>query len=198
MVQAGIPSMISYLTRLTIVILLAAPALGTAGRANAQPSVQQVPLNPELVKRFLTTYPELQSLSKKYNKSQSKSGNENPLEALSSFMTHHEARKDMQSVLSAHGFSGFPDWIKVAGSVALAYGFAKSGKSADDLGAQANDAIAQIRNHPQMTEQQKAQMIELLERQRGVVAQFKPLPGNVTLVKSMMTEIAAVMDSKSP
>lgn len=190
--------MISYLTKLTIVILLAAPALGAANEANAQPPVQQVPLNAELVKRFLTTYPELQSLSKKYNKNELKSGNENPLEALSSFMTHHEARKDMQSVLTAHGFSGFPDWIKVAGSVALAYGFAKSGKSADDLGAQADDAIAKIRNHPQMTEQQKAQMIELLNRQRGIVTQFKPLPGNIALVKSMMAEIAAVMDSKSP
>ncbi len=190
--------MISYLTRLTIVILLAAPVLGTPDGANAQPSVQQVPLNPDLVKRFLKTYPELQALSKKYEKTKPKNDNNNPLEALSSFMTHHEARTDMESVLSTHGFSGFPDWIKVAGSVALAYGFAKSGKSADDLGAQADDAIAKIRNSPQMTEQQKTQMIELLERQRGVVAQFKPLPGNIALVKSMMSEIAAVMDSKSP
>ncbi len=190
--------MIGYLTRLTIVILLAAPVLGTSDTTDAQPSVQQVPLNPDLVKRFLKTYPELQTLSKKYEQNQPKRDSNNPLEALSSFMTHHEARKDMESVLKAHGFNGFPDWIKVAGSVALAYGFAKSGKSADDLGAQADDAIAKIRNSPQMTEQQKAQMIELLERQRGVVAQFRPLSGNVTLVKSMLAEIAAVMDSKSP
>lgn len=187
--------MIRYLTRLTIVILLAAPVWGGVNEARAQMGIEQVPLTQDMVKRFLASFPQLQSIGKKFDQGNQNADGNNPIETLSAFMSNHGARKEMQDALKAHGFADFGEWIKVAGSVALAYGYAKSGKSAAELGAQADDAIAQIRNNPDMTEEQKAQMIELLERQQGMVAQFTPLPGNLTLVKSMMGEIGAVMDS---
>jgi len=159
-----------------------------------QPGFQQVTLTQDMVKRFVSSFPQLKALGKKYESEipQSADSSSGPARTVSAYMTSAAARAEMQGMLAAHGFGDFADWSKVATSVALAYGYAKSGKSPDEMGAQADRAIDNIRNNPNMPDEQKQQVIAMMRKQMGLMA---PPPGNVDLVKSMMDDIRPVMES---
>lgn len=77
----------------------------------------------------------------------------------------------------------------------LAYGFVKSKRSPEELQKQAQQAIAVIRENDRFTDPQKERMIALMRKQMGTMSRFRPLPGNVELVRGMMSEIKPVMDS---
>ncbi len=175
-----------------------APLTATATAAAAdQPQIQQVPLDKSKVSRFLASYPELKALGKKYEKDNPKAvdAGKGPMAALSGYMQHQAARAEMESVLSSHGFASFPKWLDVARSVALAYGFVKSGKTPQQLGGQAEKALASIRDNSRLSDAQKKQMEELVTQQLGRLKQYEPLPGNLAIAREMQSEIAAVMDS---
>jgi len=160
-----------------------------------QMGFQQVALSQTMVRQFLSSYPQLQSLRKKYESQapssadgSGKSGNPAP-----SYATSAAARAEMQAMLSSSGFSDLSEWTKVATSLSLAYGFVKSGKNIEDLSTQTNRAIENIQKNPKMPDAQKQQVIAMMRQQMG---RFSPLPGNVELVQSMIDEIKPVMESK--
>lgn len=181
------------ITILAAVLLIAAPVPPAA----ADPTYKQVPLTRDMVTRMLAAFPELKALGQKYEKQAPppQKRDKGPVGALSGYLQHHAARAEMDAILSKHGFSGFPAWLDVARSVALAYGFVKSGKTPEQLGGQAEQALAAIRDNQQLTKDQKAQMEALVRRQLGALKQYEPLPQNLKLAQDMQSEIAAVMDS---
>ena len=83
-------------------------------------SFEQVSLTRDMVTRFLKAFPELMSMAKKYPKKPDVAGG--PMGSVSGLLKHQAARREMDTILSVHGFSGYADWVKVAQSVALAYG----------------------------------------------------------------------------
>jgi hypothetical protein len=171
-------------------IAVAALVLATWGShaQNApQMGFQQVTLTKEMVKQFLSSYPQLQSLRKKYE-SNAPSG----ATAAPSYATSPAAQAELQNLLASSGFSDLSEWSKVAASFSLAYAFVKSGKNTDDMNAQTNSAIEKIQNNPKMPDAQKQQVIAMMRKQMG---QFSPLPANVELVSSMMDEIKPVMET---
>ena len=158
-----------------------------------QPGLRQVPLTQELVRRFMSSFPKLLDFGKKYESSSSDSANAstNPSKVMSAYVSSLEARNEMQRVLSDNGFKDFGEWTKVATSVALAYGYAKSGKTPDELAAASESAVAKIRDNPNMPDAQKQQMITMMRQQ---MAQMAPLPGNLEVAKSLIDELKPVME----
>ena len=166
-----------------------------AEAASPQPRAQQVPLSEDLVKRFLATYPKLRALSRKYGSKAPKTGGaKGPLDAISGSLAHRQTRTAFRRTLEQHGFADISSWIRVAQSVALAYGYAKSGKPPPDVAAESARIKAGIRANPRFTPEQKQQMIAMLERQMGTLGRFQPPAENIALVRRMLPEIAAVMD----
>lgn len=146
-------------------------------------SFEQVSLTRDMLKRFLASFPEIQSRAKKYSKELSAAGD--PM---------GYARRDMEDFVKSYGYRRYADWIRVTKTVALTYGFAKTGAELNDLAEQTKLAIAKIENNPKLSMEQKAQYKAMISANMGVMARFLPKPENFALVKSMMPEIAATMD----
>lgn len=163
----------------------------------AQAQLRQVELSEDMVQRFLTSYPELRALGKKYKKERPKSSDSSnsPIAALSGYLEHKAERAYMEAVLAKHGFADFPESLDVARSVALAYGFVKSGKTPAQRGGQAEQALAAIRNNPRLSAGQKKQMEMMVSQQLSRLKQAEPSPHNIAVAKQMQAQIAAVMDS---
>lgn len=187
-------------TLLTICLGAAALLPGNGARAEqpaAMPNIQQIELTPDMVKRFVKSFGQIKALGKKY-KSESAAqdlSSESPIGAVSSFMNNKEARSEVGAILKENGFSDFQQWSRVGQSVGIAYGFAKSDRSPGELQSQAEHAIGLIQQNKRFSDQQKKQMIALMRQQMGAMSNFRPLPANVELIRSMMDEIAPVMDS---
>lgn len=175
-------------------LLLAAT---TAASYAQSTQIEQVRLTEDSLTRFLASYPEVKAVSKKYDRERSARDEEDggPIDSLSDYMQVQGARGEMQAIIEKHGFDGFADWGKVAQSVAMAYGFVKSGQSPDEFNGMTEKALAKIQNNPRLSAEQKEKLAGMVRQQLGAVAQIRPLPGNLELVRARRDEIAAVMDS---
>lgn len=157
--------------------------------------LQQVPLTKAKVDGFLGTLPEFDALGKKYDKDgASESG---PMDSASKLFQYQAAHAEMQKVLSAHGFSSFPEWVKVAQTVVITYSFVRSGDNPPGgLAPQAQKALDEIDKDPSMSAEQKAQIKAMMQQQMAMARRLQPLPENVTLVKSMLPQISKVLDAE--
>ena len=201
MIVKGINHMRIPWVQLFSAVLAATLLLTPAHDARAQtglPTFEQVPLTADMIKRFVASYPELRAVGKKYEGKAPKSadGSTSPIGALTSYLQLAPARAEMQAVLARHGFDGFADWVKVAQSIAMAYGFAKSGTDLEQPNAKMEQALSQIENNPRFTAEQKKQMSAMLQQQMALMLRMRPSAENLALVRKMMAEISAVMDSK--
>lgn len=89
----------------------------------------------------------------------------------------YAALDGVNAIVGSHGFSNTADWHKALTSVALAYGFAKDGKSSADLDA----SLAKMRDNPQIPDNLKQQMM-------AMVAGLRPSENNLTVVKGLMAD----------
>ncbi len=178
--------------------LLAGSVSYPAARAADQPQFEQVVLSRDLVTRFLASFPKFRALGKKYKKTRPGDGSDtdDPASSLSGYLTNTAARIEMESLVKAHGFSSIQEWLDVARSTAVAYGFVKSGKTPQQLGQQAEQALAAIRGNQRLTPEQKQQMEGMVRQQLGRLKRYEPLPENLAVAKDMLNQIAAVMDTE--
>ncbi len=89
----------------------------------------------------------------------------------------YAAIEGVNAIVATHGFSNVDNWHKTLTSVALAYGFAKDGKSSADLDA----SLAKMRDNPQVPENLKQQMM-------AMVAGLRPSENNLTVIKALMAD----------
>ena len=194
------PTMRRLLAALTVclgVLALPQAQLVAAAQETAAAPFEQVQLNTDMVKRFLTSFAQIKKAGKKYEAQTDRSGtpSSGPIGAASAYMQNKQARAEIEKILQANGFSGFLEWSRVGQSVGLAYGFVKSKRSPEELQHQAEQAIALIQKNDRFSDGQKERMIALMREQMGAMTRFMPLAGNVELVRGMMSEIKPVMDS---
>ncbi|MDA7948323.1 MAG: hypothetical protein MPJ78_12705 [Hyphomicrobiaceae bacterium] len=156
--------------------------------------LQQVTLTKAQVEGFLKSMPEFDRLGKKYDKGNT--SNASPMDAASRLGQFQAARAEMQKVLTANGFASYPEWIRVAQTVALTYSFIRSGDSPQQLAPQAQKALDEIDKNPNMSAEQKAQIKAMMQQQMAMARSLQPKPENVALVKSMLPQISAVMDGQ--
>lgn len=76
--------------------------------------------------------------------------------------------QDMLSVLAKHGFSSAAQWSQVGEQIMLAYGAAQQATIKEDFSKE----IADIKNDPNMTAEQKEAMLSLLETTQQLTKQF--------------------------
>ncbi|HSM19433.1 MAG TPA: hypothetical protein VK844_03575 [Hyphomicrobiales bacterium] len=154
--------------------------------------MQQVALTERDIENFLACFPKMRALGEKYDSEIDREAlARNPARSLAAMQLSLAAKAEVDALLASYGYSGMEQWIAVAYSVALAHGWRdRDGDPLQEL----DRAIADIRANPHMPEQQRSMMIAHLEAQRGTLEAYRPLPGNVELVRRYSAEITAVMD----
>ena len=140
--------------------LLALPQaqLASVAQESAVPPFEQVQLTPDMVKRFLASFAEIKKVGKKYEAQSDRfraTRRADPWPRPPAYMRNKQARAEIENILQANGFSDFREWSKVGQSVGLAYGFAKSKRSPQELQQQAEQAIALIRKNDRFTRSAK-------------------------------------------
>lgn len=156
--------------------------------------LEQVILTKAQVDGFVKTLPEFNTLGKKYDKGQSTDAG--PMDAASRLFQYQAAHAEMQKILSANGFSSFPEWLKVAQTVAITYSFVRSGEKPGGLAPQAQKALDEIDKDPNMSAEQKAQIRAMMQQQMAFAKTLQPKPENVTLIKSMLPQITSALEAQ--
>ncbi|HVV94209.1 MAG TPA: hypothetical protein VHD15_12395 [Hyphomicrobiales bacterium] len=175
----------------------AAPAKGGVAMpaaANLQPV--QVLLTPDLVERFIQSYPELEALSDQLDQrhpaaaSGSDEEEEGPEYLLADHLSDPEDAAAIDKLLAKHGFSSYVEWANVAHSVSIAADAADS--PPNDLDTQKKQALAELEADKSMNADEKAAQREEIENQFAALTEFVPLPGNVAVVKPFLSRIRAL------
>jgi hypothetical protein len=174
----------------TSILFTAASSLfGTTG-AFAQ---LNYPLTTELVGNFVASFDEVLSktddLSAQYGVPEGDVSN--PMEAFGAYMAHQGAMAELNGIVTSHGFSGFPEWIQVASSVAVAYAFVREGGAPD---TQMSEAAEQIRNNPNFTDAQKEALLAQVQAGAASLGALRPSQENLDAVAPYSDEIAELFD----
>jgi hypothetical protein len=161
----------------------------TRGITPEAAKINQVKLTEDMVNRFLDSMNGVKALSKKYKGQTPRAhASRNPMAGLTGFLQAKEARSEMQSILTKHGFSDFPNWLGIARTVMITYGFVKSGRTPQQFDQEMQKSIAQIQNNPHLTPQQRA---IILKGFAPTMTQLRPSPDNYELIKRMQPQVAA-------
>ncbi|MBW8192554.1 hypothetical protein K0504_16055 [Neiella marina] len=83
-------------------------------------------------------------------------------------ITNNPLYQDMLRVLASHGFNSAAHWSQVGEQIMLAYGASQQATIKQDFSKE----IADIRNDPNMTAEQKEAMLSLLETTQQLTEQF--------------------------
>jgi len=175
--------------------ILAAPAPAAAQNQQLPP---QVSLTPELVEGFIGSYPELHQLGEQLEQKYGKvdADPEDPSSFVSGFAQYADARAQMEGIVQGHGIPSIQDWVQVAYSVMLAYSFAERGEGGGSVDSEMAEAIGQIKNDKSIPEQQKEQLIAMLEQQMAQISQLRPPAGNIEVVVPYAEQIKQIVDSQ--
>lgn len=158
---------------LSLAALCGAPALaqtagsqaGATGASAAIPVVPQTELTETSAKGAIDAF---LAVKEKY-------GEDTPaLDTSGSAAERYAALQGVEGIVGGHGFSNTGQWHTALVSVALAYGFAKEGKT-EEL----DEAIAEIRANTQVPDNLKQQMI-------AMIAGVRPSENNLAVVKGLM------------
>lgn len=153
----------------------------------------QVQLTPELVKRYLDSFPELAALGRELNRKDPSAETSDMETGLAYLLITHlnnpEAVKQINEVLSKYNFASYSDWANVAESVSIAADAASNDTPEESLEQQRKDAEAEIRNDSSMSDSDKQAAIEELQSEYAALTTFQPLPGNPDVVKPFLDRI---------
>ena len=163
-------------------------------------SFEQVPLTPKDVENFLASYPALQSLSKqleaRYGAPQT-TDEEDPAGAFAGYLQNDKARAEIEGVLKRYGFPNFDAWSRVTNSVVIAYGAVSGGETASGSDNDSLDKeIEDIRKDPKLTDEQKDAKIAELTEQLGALDTFRPLSGNVDVVRPFAARLKTLLEAE--
>ena len=184
----------------TVIASFALATLVAAPPATAQDQQlpPQVPLTPQLVEGFIASYPELHQLGEQLEQKYGKvdADPEDPSSFVSGFAQYADARAQMEGVVQRHGISSLQEWVQVAYSVMLAYSFAERGEGGGSVDSEMAEAINQIKTDKSIPDQQKEQLIAMLEQQMAQISQLRPPAGNIELVVPYAEQIKQIVDSE--
>ncbi len=178
-------------------VLVALPSAPPAA-AQEQKLPPQIQLTPELVEGFVASYPELHALGEQLEQKYGKVAGdpEDPTSMVSGLAQYADARAQMETIVQSHGIPSIQDWVQVAYSVMLAYSFAERGEGGGSVDSEMAEAIGQIKNDKSIPDQQKEQLIAMLEQQMAQISQLRPPAGNIEVVMPYAEQIKQIVDSE--
>jgi len=179
------------------ILITAFVAVLFGGQVHAQSSD---PLTPEMVKQFIDSMPDLQTVAQKYGDLPS-SVDPNltmeekmahaaaPFSAALGTMRTHAAYEEMADVVEGHGFSGMEQWAEIGDRVIRAYGATQMDAKAPEMDAQMKQALEEIEN-ANMSESQKQMMREMLQSSQQMMGVWADVPpADKAAVQPFMSEI---------
>ncbi|MES2906753.1 MAG: hypothetical protein V4691_06995 [Pseudomonadota bacterium] len=171
----------------------------SAQEAVGEEKVQQVQLNADTVKRFITAFEDIKRWQKANDVTASTKGGEEEEEAGENLLSPVQGAansEQMQTMLKKHGFDNLDVWGQTAQSVMLAYGYADPEGGLVDLDSNIQKSIEQIKNDADLSEEEKKEAVQNLENEYKSVAEMKPLPGNIDVVKPFVPQIKKMTESE--
>ncbi len=176
-------------------LVLTGPAATPASAQNQQ-LPPQIPLTPELVEAFIASYPELHALGEQLKQKYGdvETDPEDPSSFVAGFAQYADARAQMEGIIQQHGIASIEDWVHVAYSVMLAYSFAERGEGGGSVDSEMAEAIDQIKSDKSIPDQQKQQLIAMLEQQMAQISQLRPPAGNIEVVQQYSDQIKQIAE----
>jgi len=189
---------------LTIALAAAAPAVAVAQEtppatdapaaaapppadASQATTIEQIQLTPELVEKFVSSWPAMEALGDElagaYGVDPSAT---DPTSAFKAWNARPEASTKITAAVTAAGFAGLADWVKVANSVVLAYGYDETQLAPERLA----EVIAEIEASPDIPADQKPAVVAQVRQQFADAANLKPLAGNPEVVQPFVDRLA--------
>lgn len=185
---------IAVLAAAGLTIAMMSGSLPASAQTQLPPQIQ---LTPELVESFVTSYPELRELGTRLEQKYGKvaADPEDPSSFVVGYAQYADARAQMQGIVERHGIPSVENWVQVAYSVMLAYSFAERGDGGGSVDSEMAEAIDQIKNDKSIPDQQKEQLIAMLEQQMAQISQLRPPPGNIEAVTPYVEQIKLIAES---
>lgn len=184
----------NLLRTLLLSLLVALPAL--AASAQEPRTAEQIELTDELVEAFLASYPELQQLRREFEAEygQLDADPENPDAAILAYGRYAEARDRMTGIIEEHGISSLEEWGRTGYSIVLAYSFSERGEGAQAMSDEVSQARREIEDNPDIPDEQKEQMLTMLEELGSQFDRIRPSEANMRVVADHAERIQEVLD----
>jgi hypothetical protein len=170
---------------------MAAPALAVAQSptSDAAPMPDQVTLTPDMVQRFIDSWPDFKALGDKLATDRGVDPSAGtPTAAFSSWAKEADAKAEIDAVVTKHGFASLQDWIGAADSVMIAFSYDEQELSEERLA----EILAEVEASPQVPPDQKAAAAAQVREYFAAARMLKPLPGNVETIEPFLDELALV------
>ena len=179
-------------TRRSLAALVAGVAFALAAFASPlSAQMPQVALDAGTVEAFIASFSDVKatadSLEAQYGNPGS--GSNDAASAWGAWLAVGGAMGALNGTVQAHGFDNFQSWVQVMTSVGMAYTFAKEGGNMD---AGMADAIAQIQNSPDLSDDQKKMMMDQMQASAGAMATIRPPQGNIDAVTPYIDQLTVV------
>jgi hypothetical protein len=167
-------------------------ALLPAGAGAQMPMSDQTTLTPAIVESFIASYPVVRettdSLSQQYGIGDS---GDDPSSAWQAWLGVGAAQGALNAACQSYGFQDFGQWVGTFVSIATAYAFAKEGQ---DTNAEMQQALADIQNSPNLSDAQKAMMVQQMQAVMGMMGIIMPPQENVDAVRPYIDQLTVLFD----
>ncbi len=170
---------------------LSMPSMAQAQSSTSDAGVaeMQVTLTPDMVQRFIASWPDFRALGDKLAENRGVDpAAGTPTGAFAAWAKEADAKAEIDAVVAKHGFATLEDWIRAADSVMLAFSYDEEELSDERLA----EILAEIETSPQVPPDQKAAAAEQVREYFAAARVLKPLPGNAETIEPFLDELAIV------
>lgn len=184
----------SIASRIAAALVLGVGLLLASAPAQAQLAAgSNYVLTPQIVENFISSYgPVRQRAEELGDENQSLPDDASPVDTFSAYLGAQGAMNELNGVTNQYGFSDFHDWLNAMSAIVSAYTFVQDGGGMD---AQMAQAIAQVQNNPNMTQQQKDAILAQLGVATQSINAMRPSQENLDAVTPYANEIETMLEN---
>lgn len=180
---------------LTLGCALPGLAIAQEPASTDMPVPEQVVLTPDMVERFIASWPDFQVLGDNLAETRGVDPSATtPTAAFQSWAKEEDAKADIDKLVAKHGFASLAEWSRVAESVMLAFSYDEEGLTDERLA----EVLAEIESSPQIPDDQKAMAAEQVRAYFAAARAVKPLPENVAVIQPYLDDLAEITGAAPP
>jgi len=119
-----------------------------------------------------------------------------PLGGALAYMKESSARGEFEAVADRHGFSDLDNWADIGTRVMMSYAMLESGTTPEEMTAQVEAFRQQVEADPNMSEQQKARLMQHFAATGGAMLSHIPSSQDVEAVRPYQSKIRGTIGSQ--
>lgn len=151
--------------------------------------IEQVPLTADVVEKFVSSWPEIEKLGDELASAYGVDPSvTDPTSAFTYWAKRPEARQKIDAALTKAGFASLEEWVKIANSVVLAYGYDEAELAPERVA----EIVAEIEKSEEIPAEQKPAVIAQVRQQFADAVAQKPLAGNAEVVAPFAERLGAI------